>query len=86
MVTPGRCMQAKRVWVVQKVMLCLRNPVHILLTRFSFVKWVLHLRSPMRACLTTFDEGLVGTAHAIAFELQVLTNDLFRLFGSGFKK
>ena len=40
----------------------------------------------MRACLPTFDEGLVGTAHAITFKSQVLTNDLFRLFGSGFKK
>jgi hypothetical protein len=29
MVVPGRCMQVKRVWVVQKVMLCLRGPVHI---------------------------------------------------------
>jgi hypothetical protein len=40
----------------------------------------------MKACLPTFDEGLVGATHAIAFELQVLTNDLFRLFGTGFKK
>ena len=47
---------------------------------------VLQHRGLLKACLPTFDEGLVGTAHAITFKSQVLTNDLFRLFGSGFKK